>query len=72
MDEGGIADTGSRTRMRSGTDLQKAELDKELLRTGVTLEAVMERYRIEKVEDMTPEVYEKALRGLKRTKTKAA
>lgn len=47
-------------------------MEKELERTGVTIEAVMERYGIERPEDMTPEIYEKALQGLKRTRTKEA
>ena len=62
--------------METGTkgiaEIQRKALEKELDRTGVTMEAVMERYRIGCPEDMTPEIYEKALQGLKKTKTKAA
>ena len=63
---------GNKPEPKSATDMQREALEKELNRTGVTLEAVMERYQIQKPEDMTPEVYEKALKGLKRTKTKEA
>ena len=62
--------------METGTkgiaEIQRKALEKELDRTGVTMEAVMERYRIGCPEDMTPEIYEKALQGLKKTKTKGA
>ena len=53
-------------------ETQRKVLEEELDHTGVTIKAVMERYQIERLEDMTPEIYEKALQGLKKTKTKAA
>lgn len=61
-----------RTETKDIAEAQRKALEEELDRTGVTIEAVMERYQIERPEDMTPEIYEKALQGLKRTKTKAA
>ncbi len=61
-----------KTEAKDIAEAQRKALEKELARTGVTIEAVMERYQIERPEDMTPEIYEKALQGLKRTKTKAA
>ena len=54
------------------TEIQRAALEKELKRTGVLMEAVLGRYNIQSLEEMTEDVYTKALAGLKRTKTKAA
>ena len=61
-----------KTETKDMAETQRKVLEEELDRTGVTIEAVMERYQIERLEDMTPEIYEKALQGLKKTKTKAA
>ena len=61
-----------KTETKDIAETQRKVLEEELDRTGVTIEAVMERYQIERLEDMTPEIYEKALQGLKKTKTKAA
>ncbi len=54
------------------TEIQRAALEKELKRTGVLMEAVLGRYNIQSLEEMTEDVYTNALAGLKRTKTKAA
>ena len=54
------------------TDMQKTVLEQELKRTGVPVENVLARYKIHKLEQMTPEIYTKALSGLKKTKTKEA
>ena len=54
------------------TEIQRAALEKELKRTGVLMEAVLGRYNIQSLEEMTEDVYTKALAGLKRKKTKAA
>lgn len=51
---------------------QKKALEKELERTGVTLETVLERYHISGIGQMTPEIYTKALNSLKKTKPKEA
>lgn len=48
------------------------ELNKELDRTGVALDTVLKRYGIAGTENMTPEIYESAMKGLKKTKSKAA
>ena len=61
-----------KTETKDIAETQRKVLEEELDRTGVTIEAVMERYQIKRLEDMTPEIYEKALQGLKKTKTKAA
>ena len=47
-------------------------LEKELERTGIAMKAVLERYQIKEVGQMTPEIYKKALGGLKKTKPKEA
>lgn len=53
-------------------DKQFALLEKELERTGIPMETVLSRYHITSVEQMTADIYTKALNGLKRTKTKDA
>ena len=54
------------------TDQQKKELEAELERTGVALETVLKRYKLETLEQMTEEIYEKAMKSLKRSKEKQA
>ena len=44
------------------------QLQAELDRTGVALEAVLKRYGIRDVSQMSEETYEKALSGLRRTR----
>ncbi len=47
-------------------------LQSELDRTGVTMEAVKKRYKIQKPEAMNEEVYSKVMNALKRTKSAEA
>ena len=54
------------------SDQQKKELETELERTGVALETVLKRYKLETLEQMTEEIYEKAMKSLKRSKEKQA
>lgn len=54
------------------TDMQRAALQKELERTGVSIETVLARYKIQEIEEMTADIYLKALNSLKRSKTKEA
>ena len=54
------------------TDMQRAALQKELERTGVPIETVLARYKIQEVGEMTADIYLKALNSLKRSKTKEA
>lgn len=54
------------------TGEQIRELYEELKRTGVLLESVLERYQIRDVGELTPEIYRKAMNGLRRTKTREA
>ena len=48
---------------------QRTALEKELQRTGVALEAVLARYQIQHVNEMTSEMYRDALSGLKKSKS---
>lgn len=48
------------------------ELQRELERTGILMEKVLERYGIQDFGQMTQDMYKKALNGLKKTKTKSA
>lgn len=48
------------------------EINKELARTGVALDTVLERYGISSISEMSETTYKKAIAGLKRTKSKAA
>ncbi len=54
------------------TDMQMAELQKELERTRVSLETVLARYHLQNLEQMTEDIYLKALNSLKKSKTKKA
>ena len=47
-------------------------LEQELERTGVTMEAILERYHIRTPEEITDAICAKALEGLKKTKNRAA
>ncbi len=51
------------TLSRDKLDSLQAELD----RTGVTMETVQERYRIQQPEAMSEELYKKVMSALKRT-----
>ena len=51
---------------------QMASLEKELQRTGVGMDAVKERYRIDSVETMSEETYRKVMSALEKTASKAA
>lgn len=52
------------------TKLQKKELENELKRTGVDIEKVLRRYELKKLDEMTPDIYERAIHGLKNSKSK--
>lgn len=68
----GIRSTSTDTGTGIITDIQRRALEKELQRTGVLLETVLGRYSIYSMDEMTEEIYTKALNSLKRTKSKAA
>lgn len=51
---------------------QLKQMNKELERTGVALDAVLQRYQIPAIEDMSQEIFTNAMNSLKKTKAKAA
>ena len=54
------------------TDKQVEELDKELARTGVTIEEVSQRYKVGKTKnDISPDTYKRIMTALKKTKSAA-
>lgn len=65
----GIIKTTSESRLNPA---QEQAMDRELERTGVALEAVLERYHIKNVDQMTEEIYQKAMKDLKRSKSRSA
>lgn len=48
------------------------EINRELARTGVALDAVLERYGVSSIQEMDNATYRKAMSSLKKTKAKAA
>lgn len=65
----------SREKNAVGRGLSKTQLgklEKELERTGVALEAVLKRYRLRSTEQMTGEIYEKAMDCLRKSKSRDA
>lgn len=55
-----------------GMGEKTAAIRKELERTGVALDAVLERYGVDSIQEMDDATYRKAMSSLKRTKEKAA
>jgi hypothetical protein len=55
-----------------GTDVHTEEINKELLRTGVALDTVLQRYGVTSIQAMDDVTYKKAMSSLKRTKSKVA
>lgn len=51
---------------------QRAAMEQELTRTGVALVEVLQRYGLQSAEQMGQEVYGKAMRSLKRSKSRGA
>lgn len=54
------------------TDEHEEAINKELARTGVALDAVLQRYGVASIQEMNDSTYKKAMNSLKRTKSKAA
>ena len=54
------------------TEQQKKHLEEELQRTGVDVGTVLKRYKISTLDEMTSEIYERAIGGLKKSKSKLA
>ena len=54
------------------TGPQMEALERQLKRTGIDIQAVLDRYHLESMVDMTPEIYNKAMESLSITADKAA
>ena len=54
------------------SEKMRTDLQKELDRTGIPLEVVLERYQIKEINEMRPEQYRDALTGLRKSKPVAA
>lgn len=54
------------------SEKMRFELEKELERTGVSMEQVLERYHLDDVSQMHPDQYRSAMSGLKKSKSMAA
>ncbi len=60
-----------KTQEKPASDKQFMLLEKELKRTGISMEAVLSRYHLTGVEQMTADIYTRAMNGLKKTKDAA-
>lgn len=65
-DENRLGDTPALTKR------QRTVLEKELERTGVALEAVLYRYHLESSEQISEEIYKKAIECLRKSKSREA
>jgi len=54
------------------TTEQTAQLMSELKRTGISLPGVLKKYKLNKISDMSPELWQKAMKVLQETGDKAA
>lgn len=54
------------------TAAQMEQMERELARTGVDLSAVLERYHLQDAGEMTADIYESAMKGLRKSKPKTA
>ena len=54
------------------SEKMRFELEKELERTGVSMEQVLERYHLDDVSQMHPDQYRAAMSGLKKSKSMVA
>lgn len=55
-----------------GTEQYDEAINKELQRTGVALDTVLQRYGVASIQAMDDATYRRAINGLRRTKTKIA
>lgn len=54
------------------TAAQMKQMERELVRTGVDLSSVLERYHLQDAGEITADIYESAMKGLMKTKPKTA
>ena len=55
-----------------GQSERTSTINRELERTGVAIDAVLNRYGVSSVDDMTEETYRSAMNSLKKTKSRVA
>lgn len=77
LSEGNPAAPAQDTAAQNTTAPAKAEdekvvaINKELERTGIALDAVLQRYGVTSIQEMNESVYNNAINSLKKTKTKS-
>lgn len=70
---GANQNSGLKEKLVKGINIwQMQELERELERTGVEITAVLERYRLQSLSQMTEEIFEMAMKGLQKTKAREA
>lgn len=70
---GANQNSGLKEKLVKGINIwQMQELERELERTGVEITAVLERYGLQSLSQMTEEIFEMAMKGLQKTKAKEA
>jgi hypothetical protein len=68
-----LAEKGNAPKAEQKQESERTqEINKELARTGVALDAVLERYGVSSIQEMDNTTYRKAMNSLKKTKAKAA
>lgn len=70
---GANQNSGLKEKLVKGINIwQMQELERELERTGVEITAVLDRYGLQSLSQMTEEIFEMAMKGLQKTKAKEA
>ena len=67
-----LGDIAEKKGKSTGSRFRTEALEQELERTGVALEAVLERYHIHDIREMTSDMYQDAMKGLKKSKSRVA
>lgn len=70
---GANQNSGLKEKLVKGINIwQMQELERELERTGVEITAVLDRYGLQSLSQMTEEIFEMAMKGLQKTKAREA
>ena len=68
---GANQNSGLKEKLVKGINIwQMQELERELERTGVEITAVLDRYGLQSLSQMTEEIFEMAMKGLQKTKAR--
>ena len=73
--KGNTGNSGNKAKKTQTVSISREQMDSlqtELTRTGVTMKTVQNRYKIQKPEAMSVELYDKVMAALAKTKTKEA